>query len=231
MSGGEEYVRKVREETMRQGQALLLENERLRRLVALHEHERDQLRSALELAQQGLQRQQDLQRELEQRLQLAEEEGQRFSRSYLDVERQNSDLANLYVASYRLHGTLDRQEVLLSIQEILSNLVGCEEAGVFEVEPGSGRLHLAGSFGIDAARFAHLTVGEGVIGGTAAGGELFVARPDGVRPAPPEEDLTACIPITIEGRVMGVIALFRLLSHKAGLAEVDHEIPRGNSRQ
>jgi hypothetical protein len=43
-------------------------------------------------------------------------------------------------------------------------------------------------------------------------------------PAPGEEGLTACIPLILEGRVTGVIAIFGLLSHKAALEAVDCEI-------
>ena len=45
-----------------------------------------------------------------------------YSSRYAEVEQQNSNLANLYVASYRLHGTLDREEVIAAIQEIIANL-------------------------------------------------------------------------------------------------------------
>ena len=69
---------------------------------------------------------------------------------YTEIEQQNSNLANLYVASYRLHGTLDRQEVIDTIQEIIANLVGSEEAGLFELDPATRTLELVASFGLPA---------------------------------------------------------------------------------
>ena len=36
-----------------------------------------------------------------------------------EIEKQNSDLANLYVASYQLHGTVHRDEVLQAVKEIV----------------------------------------------------------------------------------------------------------------
>ena len=45
---------------------------------------------------------------LKDRLTAIEEESRDFSARYVEVEQQNTNLANLYVASYQLHGTLDR---------------------------------------------------------------------------------------------------------------------------
>src|ERR1051326_6404126 len=50
-----------------------------------------------------------------------------FSSRYIDVEQQNTNLANLYVATYQLHGTLDRDRVLAAIKEVIINLIGSEE--------------------------------------------------------------------------------------------------------
>ena len=54
--------------------------------------------------------------------------------SPLEIEQQSSNLANLYVASYRLHGSVERSEVLQVIQEIIINLIGSEELGIYELD-------------------------------------------------------------------------------------------------
>jgi len=209
---GGRYVRKVHDETLRYSQELLAENERMRVRVA-----------DLEATVAGLEAQQ---RELHRRLQAVQADTQRFADTYGAIERQNTELANLYVASYRLHGTLDRTEVMLAIQEILANLVGCEEAAVFELDEAAGVLRLAGSFGMDASGLAEVPLGTGIIGGSVASGQQYITSQTepAAAPGPGEATLTACIPITLEGRVTGAIALFRLLGHKGGLAEVDREL-------
>ena len=68
-----------------------------------------------------------------------EEENRRFADRYVEIEEENNNLANLYVASYQLHSTLDVDEVLKIILEIVINLVGAEVFGV-TTDPGLGLL-------------------------------------------------------------------------------------------
>src|SRR3989441_11693157 len=59
---------------------------------------------------------------------------------YQEIEAQNNHLANLYVASYQLHATLDFGEVLDTVKEILINLIGAEGFAIFWVDERGGRL-------------------------------------------------------------------------------------------
>jgi predicted O-linked N-acetylglucosamine transferase (SPINDLY family) len=162
---------------------------------------------------------------LEQQLQEAEEESHRFSQDYLHVEQQNQNLANLYVASYRLHGTVDRGELMLALQEIVANLVGSEEMGVFELSETGRTLRLVGSLGLDRERYRELPADRGLIGQALRSGQTYVG---GLEPAEGrsegEEHLTACIPLFVEERPLGVIAIFRLLSHKPEIEDIDREL-------
>jgi GAF domain-containing protein len=36
--------------------------------------------------------------------------------------------------------------------------------------------------------------------------------------------MTACVPLVVDGRVTGAVAIFRLLEHKRGLEDVDSEL-------
>jgi GAF domain-containing protein len=158
-----------------------------------------------------------------------EEENQRFSEKYVEVEQHNANLANLYVASYRLHSTLNRKEVLETIQEIIINLIGSEELGIFELGPESRALNLVSSFGIESERYRNIALGSGLIGNVALTGETYLAEHvngNGAAGAARAEEahLTSCIPLKVDGNVTGAIAIFRLLQHKDGLQEVDHEL-------
>jgi hypothetical protein len=187
--------------------------------------ERDVLNDRLAMFRDETQRQRSRQVELESHLRVIEEANRRYSDEYLKVERQNSNLASLYVASYRLHGTVEREEVVLAIQEIVANLIGSEELAILEREPEGRELSLVASFGVDAAPLRHVALGAGFIGRAAATGEIYVrGEKDGGGASAAESQVTACIPLTLAGNVTGVIAIFRLLSHKPALEAADHEL-------
>jgi GAF domain len=149
-----------------------------------------------------------------------EEENQRYAEQYQQIEHHSSNLANLYVASYQLHSSVERQTVLQSILEIVINLIGSEEVAIFEAGAGSDEFHLSSSFGIEREHLVSFTSGTGPIGRRVASGETFVAdsgRGD-------VENPTACIPLKIGGSIIGAIVVFRLLEHKQSLEQVDHEL-------
>jgi hypothetical protein len=202
--GPDAYVRRVQEGTHRYAHELLEENERLRTLLATVEADKARL---------------------QERLLDAEKASRRFSEQFAEIELQNSNLANLYVASFRLHGTLDRREVLAAIQEIVANLIGSEEMAVFETNGEGTALEVVAVNGLDAAPWRTVRLEQGLIGRTARMGELYVVGSgDASAAIPAESGLTACIPLKIDGRVTGAIALFRLLPQKKGYVAVDHEL-------
>ncbi len=126
-SGGDrpdDYVFQVRDNTQRYVQDLLRENERLREVTATLEDERLDLEKKLIATQAELDTQAENRSQLQVKVAEIETENRRFTEQYAEIEKQNADLANLYVASYRLHSTIDRQEVITVIQEIIINLIG-----------------------------------------------------------------------------------------------------------
>jgi GAF domain len=141
------------------------------------------------------------------------------------LEQRVSRLMRLQAISQSLHEPRDRPALMATLTDIIVNIIGAEELAVFELEPGGGMLSLRVSQGIPAERFQRVPLGEGAIGRCAISGALYQAgREDpalgpGDLPAP-----SACIPLLHGGRVMGVVALFRLLSHKVGYAPADREL-------
>jgi regulator of replication initiation timing len=208
--GQRPFVEKAATDTREYLKSLLDENQRLSRVVA-----------ELEIT---LSQRQAMETLLEERIAAVEEESRRFSERYVEVEQQNTSLADLYVAGYQLNGTLDRSRVVQSIQEIIINLVGCEELGVWEVDEEIGALVLAASFGIEAGRWASVPLHAGLIGTVAATGERYVEGESDEPIAAHEAGLTACIPLKLDDRVVGVIATFRLLQQKPGLEPLDYEL-------
>src|SRR5262249_51839290 len=154
--------------------------------------ERRFLSERVERAREIVESQEKRYHELEARLGGVEAENRRFMEEYLSIQQQNSNLANLYVASYRLHGTVDRREMVDAVKEITANLVGSEEMALFERDDDDRALSLVGSNGIDPAPLRRVTLGAGIIGRTAETGEVHIGPGEDGRPE--ETGLTACIP-------------------------------------
>lgn len=219
------YVREVHEKSKQLAQELLSQNERLRSVAAALESENLTLRQQADALRLQLDHKLEEHNRLQARLAEIEGENRRFSERYVEVEQQSSNLANLYVASYRLHGTLDRKEVLEIIQEIIINMIGSEELGVFEVASNGSDLSLVSHFGIEPHQYQQVPLGSGVIGQVAMTGQMYLANgDDGIDSTGNETRLTACIPLRVDGRVIGAIAIFRLLEQKQGLDTLDHEM-------
>jgi GAF domain-containing protein len=141
-----------------------------------------------------------------------------------ESEAQVANLASLYVAVTSVHGALDRPSVLSSVQEIVTNLIGSEEMAIFETDATHGRLTLLASLGIEPGLYQEVFIGEGAIGRAAATGERLIRREGGSLTEDGDAALTACIPLKVAGRVVGVLAVFRLLPHKGHLDTIDIDL-------
>lgn len=137
-----------------------------------------------------------------------------------DLDRHTSMLASLYAAAYRLHGAYSRSDVYAAIHEIIANIIGSEENGIFDLR--EGRLSLVSSVGKISRRFDDIEVGAGVIGEAVATGRTWVRR--GAEPTNDEENVVACIPLRFDRNVRGAIAIFRLLPQKPAFDEGDFEL-------
>jgi len=206
------YVEQAREDVHNYTQGLLVENERLRGKLAALESEKRQLEAGLEQGMSELGR-------LRVRLEEIQQDNQHYSDEFQRIEQQSSNLSNLYVASYQLHSTVDRAAVLQTIQEIVINLIGSEEIGIFECDE-RGRFKVISSIGIHDWAFAPFRLGEGPIGRHLQDGEVYVNRLAAMNP----DGLTACVPLKIGDTIIGAIAVFRLLAHKPALERLDHEL-------
>ena len=154
-----------------------------------------------------------------------EEENKEFADRYIEIEEQNNNLANLYVASYQLHSTLDFKEVVRIVQEIVINLIGAEAFHVFMV---SEKTAAAGARGLGGpGRRAHQSSpsGEGLIGQAAQDGRELLrrARSPTATPTPFEQPI-AVIPLKIKDSVIGVISINKLLVQKTAFTTMDYEL-------
>lgn len=216
------YVGRATEDTQRLLREVLLENEKLQLRFDSAERENVRLQRELATAIEELLQQRQEHDALRRQLSDVEGESRDFAKQFAEVEERNMNLANLYVSSYQLHGTLDRGAVLESIKEILINLIGCEELAVFELSEDDQYLELVTSFGIDEDQYRSISIRDHILGKLVCTGGTYI----GGTTASPSDSLsvTACLPLTLDGRVTGAIVLFSLLPHKPGLRELDFEL-------
>ena len=219
------YVFQVRDNIQQYLDQVLSENQKLREIVRALEEEGERRQSELMTARHELERQQLEREQLKRQLDDIESQNRSVSEQYRQIEKQNNDLANLYVASYRLHETLNPEQVISVIQEIVVNLIGSEEIAIFELNGDGSALRLLTSMGIPAERFESVPLDSGLIGRAAASGEQIVASEcDPASRSPAESDLTACVPLKVDGKVTGAVAVFRLLQQKPDLEPIDYEL-------
>jgi GAF domain len=194
---GAEFTRELVEENARLRRKLL-EVETRQNDAAQDPKEWDRLREEL------IERIQALQSEREdalERLGALEQENRSFAERFLQIEEENNNLANLYVASYQLHSTLDLQEVLRIVVEIVINLVAAE--------------------GRERRDFLSVPLGTGGIGTAVKQGEI-VYRENLADPG--SDEPLVCIPLCVGEKPIGAIALFGLLVQKARFTPLDHEL-------
>jgi putative methionine-R-sulfoxide reductase with GAF domain len=161
--------------------------------------------------------------ELKAQFQTVESENREFADRYVLVERQNSDLVSLYVASQRLHSTLQYEEVVTIVKEIVINFVGSEVFAVYVVDSAASKLVLVGHEGLEGVAPANIDIGVGTVGECAQSGQTYVVA-ENAQVHQTEKEPIACIPLKVGEDVVGVIAIYALLSQKAGFRAVDQEM-------
>ena len=211
-------------------QELLKENERLRYKVLKLEEDKNGLvqlstDSQVVKLQQRLTELEEDRNRLQNRFKEVEEENKSFATRYVEVEEENNNLANLYVASHQLHSTLDFEEVMRIIIEIMINLIGAEKFVIMMLDESSGVLSTIASEGIEEGVVRKVRIGEGVIGKAVQEGENYFA--DDLEDVKPAEELRpiVCIPLRIKNQTFGAIGVFSLLEQKKKkLSRVDEEL-------
>ncbi len=164
-------------------------------------------------------------RSLIERYREVEEENKDFAHRYVEVEAENNNLANLYVASYQLHSTLDFNESLKIILEIVMNLIGAEEFSIMMLDEKTNELTVVAEEGMGPEARASIKLGEGIIGSASRTGEAFYRDGDPTDPSGVDYlHPLVVIPLKIKEHVIGVIVSYKLLVQKQSFTNVDYEL-------
>jgi hypothetical protein len=159
----------------------------------------------------------DLARLREQNEQLVASNGD-LSRLLLAAEQRNGDAIKLIVAARRLMEAASAAEALRSLEEILINVVGTEDFVVLALQ-GDALVPIAGMGGaVEHSR--QYPPSRAVIMDCLAHQEAVASiRWYG-------EDVAACIPLRIDSRIVGAIAIANVLPHRGVLDVYDDEVLR-----
>ena len=155
-----------------------------------------------------------------------EELTSRVTNRFAEIESELESFANLYVASFQLHASLQARAVVKNVKELLVQLVGARSAAIYFTDEMGRRLTPVISEGVDISTLPTIATHEG---STADGAAAVIERTflTGV-PHVAEGDITsppaACIPLQMEERVVGAIVVYALLGHKKRFVAVDREL-------
>jgi len=229
MAEREAFVRKYLRKGVELTEQLLQENESLRtELEELRSHNanltaqvksddaiRDLLRTVERLEQEK--------RALLDKSAQLEQASRRYEGRYTAIEQELNDLANLYVASFQLHSTLNPVHVVQHIKELLAQLVGAEGFVVYLLSADGTQAHPVGFEGVAESSLGPVAVGQGAIGKVCATGVSSVKQGDPLGKGSLEEPL-AVLPMMVDNQTVGAIAILALLEQKHAWVQVDQEL-------
>lgn len=147
-----------------------------------------------------------------------ERENQDFARRCVQLEEHSANLANLYAATYQLHATLDPDAVVNCIVEISVNLIGAAEFALYLLEEGKGDFALRVREGELPPEITHLPEPVYPLEQAAVLEKrtLFAVEK--------QEGPICCVPLLHEDRLIGLLSIYALLSHKAAFTPLDREL-------
>ena len=150
-----------------------------------------------------------------------------YSSRYSEVEEQNNSLANLYVATYQLHSTLDFREVIEIVKEIVINLIGAESFAILMLDEKTTELRSVASEGreeVPGIESLSTRLGDGILGTVAQSGQSYYVMDDLHDGTVSKDRPIAAVPLKIKDHTIGLIAIYKLLEQKESFTAVDYEL-------
>lgn len=146
----------------------------------------------------------------------------RQSEGFAEVESELANLANLYIASFQLHSSLDPRGVLQNIKELLAQFVGAEAFALYLFLSDAGKLVPVVSEGVADSELHAVAPGEGPLGEVFSTGRALVREGDSRQGS--VSSPVAIVPLKVRDRMAGVLVVFRTLEQKPSFIQVDHEL-------
>jgi len=162
-------------------------------------------------------------RELLHRNERAQAESEIFHERFAQVEGEFSNMANLFVASNQLHSSMSPRRVTRRIKEVLAQLVGAERYCMYLATPGGHELVPVASEGVGSHDLKPLPTDDSRIGEAyRTDAAVFDENADPSQGT--VDDPAVVIPLSIDEKVVGAIAVFSTLSQKTCFTTIDFEL-------
>lgn len=208
---------------------LLKENERLRDKVAELEGENSKLVAHLasDTAIRDLLHKIDFleseKTELVRRNARVQADTSRFDIDYREIEAELANLANLYVAATQLHSARTVRTCIRNLKELLAQFLGAAAFAVYFASDDKAELLAIASEGVNPEEIARVPLTHGALADAFRSGRLHLGSlPDTSKGT--FADPAAVVPMQLDGRTVGIIAIFGTLSQKTEFFNVDSEL-------
>jgi len=139
-----------------------------------------------------------------------------------EVESEFANLANLFVASNQLHSSLSPRGVTRRIKEVLAQLVGAERYCMYLANAEATELVPIAYEGVAGSSLTPVKIADSELGQALLKGSAQVSDHD-----PTEGSIqrpAAIIPLSVDDKTVGVIAIFATLAQKKRFDTVDFEL-------
>jgi GAF domain-containing protein len=134
-------------------------------------------------------------------------------------ERHASQVSNLYVATYQLHASLELAQVQAAICEIAINLIGVDQYALLVRDPERDVIDIVSRSDEPAPALAgeQYKGGDAMVDAVLGDGQIRLGAMEG-------SAVEAAVPLAMEGNVLGVLVIQRLLPQKGSFAPEDREL-------
>ena len=152
----------------------------------------------------------------------AEKASSRWVDQFTEVESELANFANLYVASVQLHASLSFRHTVRQLKELLEQLMGASAFAVYLTTSDGRRLAPIASQGVAKPVSVPINPSDGGIGEVFSTGIERIERGEVVHGS--IDDPIALVPMKLEDKVIGVLAVYATLEQKTRFMPVDFEL-------
>jgi hypothetical protein len=149
-----------------------------------------------------------------------------YRRQSIECPADLSVWTKLYAANQTMLSAMGQQRVSAALVEICSNLLGCEELAIIEIDRATGNVHFLTAEGLpkgkkeiitNAARQLELRISPG-------SPQVLLDTEDESESDLGSSGISAIVPLWADDRSSGALTLFQLLPQRSGFDGEDREV-------
>jgi hypothetical protein len=148
---------------------------------------------------------------------------QQLSTLLVAADARVGDMMKLLVTVRAMIESRDANAALESLEDILVNVIGCDEFVVYSIDPRDRMLVPIAGSGAFVRPSDRVSLDESWLGEVVGSGSLLIARERDAQDGR-VADVAAVVPLKVLDRVVGAIVISSLLPHRELLGACDREI-------